>query len=63
MATEAQRKAVKKYDEVNTRQLHLKLNIKTDADILAQLDRQDSVQGYIKELIRKDINADQSVNT
>ncbi len=63
MATEAKRRASRKYDDANTRQLHLKLNIKTDADILAQLDRQDSMQGYIKELIRKDINADQSVNT
>ena len=52
MATEAQKRAVLKYDTANTTQLHLKLNNKTDADILAWLAQQDNVQGYIKQLIR-----------
>lgn len=55
MATDAQRRAVKKYDAENTRQIHLKLNLKTDADILQHLEKQESVQGYIKQLIREDI--------
>ena len=55
MATEAQKRAVLKYEAKNTVQLHLKLNIKTDADILQRLDEVDSKQGYIKELIRRDI--------
>ena len=55
MATEAQRKAVKKYDLANTRQIHLKLNKKTDAEMIAWLDQKDNVQGYIKDLIRCDM--------
>ena len=55
MATKAQRKAVEKYDAANTKQIHLKLNIKTDADILDYLNKQENVQGYIKKLIREDI--------
>ena len=55
MATEAIRKAVKKDDAKATKQVHLKLNLKTDADILDHLEKQESVQGYIKKLIREDI--------
>ena len=46
-----------RYDSTHTRQIKLKLNLKTDADILEKLDSVDSKQGYIKELIRKDIKA------
>ena len=53
--TDAKRKAIKKYDETHTRQLNMKLNLKTDADIFEHLNKQESVQGYIKGLIRKDI--------
>ena len=53
--TDAKRKAIAKYDAANTKQIHLKLNRNTDADILAQLDKVESIQGYIKELIRKDM--------
>ena len=53
--TDAKRRAIQKYDAANTKQIHLKLNIKTDADILVQLAKQASVQGYIKDLIREDI--------
>lgn len=55
MATEAQKKAKAKYDKANTKQIMLKLNLKTDADILDQLDSVENKQGYIKDLIRKDI--------
>ena len=55
MATDAQKRAVMKYDATNTRQIKLKLNEKTDADILAHLDSLDNVQGYIKRLIREDM--------
>ena len=47
--------AKERYDNANTRQVKMKLNIKADADILAWLDAQDSKQGAIKELIRKEI--------
>lgn len=54
--TEAKRRAIQKYDSANTRQIHLKLNLKTDADILARLGEVNSIQGYIKDLIRKDMS-------
>lgn len=55
MTTEAQRRAKEKYDRANTKGLYLKLNLKTDADILDWLEKQENVQGYIKELIRTDM--------
>ena len=54
--TEAQKRATQKYDAKNTKQYHLKLNLTTDADIIAQLEKQESVQGYIKTLIRSDMD-------
>ena len=53
--TDAKREAIARYDAKATKQIHLKLNIKTDADILEHLEKQKSIQGYIKDLIRKDI--------
>ena len=55
--TEAKRKAIQKYDSANTKQYHLKLNVKTDAVIIEQLSQVDNVQGYLKELIREDIDS------
>ena len=46
-----------KYDKVNTTQIRLKLNLKTDADILEKLASVGNKQGYIKALIRADIEA------
>lgn len=48
-------KASTKYNKANVRQIKLNLNLKTDADIIAALDACGNKQGYIKELIRKDI--------
>ena len=52
--------AQNRYDEWNTTQIKLKLNNKTDQDILAWIKkhthgRDTSVQGAIKSLIREDI--------
>lgn len=47
-------KASMKYDKENVKQVKLSLNKKTDADVIAILESKDNVQGYIKELIRKD---------
>lgn len=55
MVSEAQKQASARYDAANTRQIKLKLNTKTDADILDLLDSLDNVQGYIKGLIRQDM--------
>ena len=57
MVSKAQIKAQAKYDKGNTKSIHLKFNMKSDADILKKLDSVESKQGYIKELIRKDIES------
>lgn len=44
-----------RYDRNNTVRVALKLNTKTDADILARLEKVGNKQGYIKGLIRKDM--------
>lgn len=55
MTTEAQKRAAAKYDAQNTKVVKMKLNKRTDADILRKLQEVDNKQGYIKNLIRKDI--------
>ena len=45
-----------KYDKANTvRICGLKLNIKNDIEIINKLKSQSNKQGYIKDLIKKDI--------
>lgn len=57
--TESQKKALRKYEASHTVQIHLKLNVNTDEDILVQLakvaEEPGGKQGYIKRLIRQDI--------
>ena len=55
MATEAQKKAQAKYDARTAKYISLKLNIKTDADLIDLLGKQKNVQGFIKDLIRKEL--------
>lgn len=50
-----QSKSQAKYDKTHTRRINLKLNLELDADILQKLDSVDSMQGYIKDLIRADL--------
>ena len=45
--------ARERYDEANTKFYGLKLNRKTDADLIAFLDASGNVQGTIKEALRK----------
>lgn len=54
MTSKAQAKASAKYDKANTKGVYLKLNTRTDADILDILSNVGNVQGYIKQLIRAD---------
>lgn len=54
MASKAQIKASERYDRLNTKQIVLKLNKRTDADILEILESVGNKQGYIKSLIRQD---------
>lgn len=62
MPSEAHRRANAKYDAANTIQVHLKLNVRTDEDIIrklesaAETDPTTGKQGYIKALIRADIH-------
>lgn len=44
-----------KYDKNNTRRIQMKLNLKLDKDVLDWLDKQGSMQGAIKKLIREQI--------
>ena len=55
LTKKSQLKAQKKYDKVNTKSYCMKLNMTTDKDIIERLQEKESVQGYIKELIRRDI--------
>ena len=49
-------KYTKKYDENNTTRVQLKLNNKTDSDILEYLDKVENKQGTIKRLLREEIS-------
>ena len=50
-------------DQKNARFYGLKLSKTTDADIIAWLDSQESVQGYLKTLIRNDMKGDSTMIT
>ena len=54
-STESQIRASIGYNKENTVQISLKLNRSTDADLIDNLNRVTNKQGYIKELIRRDI--------
>lgn len=55
MVTEAQKKASAKYHKEHLKVINVRFNKTTDADIIEYLDMIDNRQGYIKELIRKDM--------
>jgi hypothetical protein len=54
-ASVAHNRATAKYNAANTKQFPFRLNLNTDQDVLAKLETVDSVAGYIKQLIREDI--------
>ena len=55
MSTKAEIKAINKFNKEKTKSVQLRLNLKTDKDIIEKLDSVPSKMGYIKQLIRKDI--------
>ena len=55
MITDAQKRATIKYEKSNIKRVVLKLNKKTDADIIDYLDQQKNVNGKLKDIIRKKI--------
>lgn len=55
MASEAQRKANREYDKLNTKKITFKLNLNTDRDILDFLNAEKNKQGLFKSLMRGEI--------
>ena len=55
ITSESQIRAQAKYDAEHTTRISLKLNIRTDQDIIRWLWEQGSKQGSIKRLIREEI--------
>lgn len=53
---DAQYRASQKYKNENIRRIVLSLNKRIDEDIINHLDHKDNIQGYLKEIIRKDMN-------
>jgi hypothetical protein len=54
--TEAQRRARNKYNKKMIRNLTVSLNRKTDDDIIVFLENKENIGGYIKSLVRKDMD-------
>ena len=46
---------LREYDKAHTVGVYLKLNRKTDADVIERLKKEPNKQGYIKALVRADI--------
>lgn len=55
MKTKAEIRASNKYNKEKTISVQLRLNKTIDADIISKLQSVPSKMGYIKELIRKDL--------
>ena len=43
------------YEKENLRQIRLKINRKTDPEMLEWIEKHENIQGYIKQLIRRDM--------
>ena len=44
-----------RYEKENLRQIRLKINRKTEPELLGWIEKQDNIQGYIKRLILEDM--------
>ena len=53
--TQAKAAYIRDYEKTNYKQITLKVSRIHDADILRQLESQDNIAGYIKALIRSDM--------
>ena len=62
ITSESQIRAQAAYDRKNTVRLSLKLNVRTDGDIIQCIQSQKSMQGTIKRLIREEIARADSQN-
>ena len=45
----------RRYELANLKTYTFRLNIKHDADVIAEREKQDNKQGYVKQLVRADI--------
>lgn len=63
MTSDAQRKAVKKYEAAHTISYKVKLNKRTDAEVIKKLKEVSNRNGYFKALIRADLSGNISWNT
>ena len=59
---ETQKKYQAEWSKKNVKGIYIKLSKSTDADIISSLEDQNNKQGYIKELIRADIKAENSID-
>lgn len=57
--SEAKLKAIRKYQKNTMLQINLTLHKRNDADIIRKLGQVENKTGYIKELIRKDLDNEQ----
>ena len=51
------------YEKENLRQIRLKINRKTEPELLAWIEKQDNIQGYIKRLILEDMQREKEKAT
>ena len=52
---EVEKKAARKFQKERMKQLNIRLNDRTDADIIAFLETIDNKRGYLLDLIRSDM--------
>ena len=60
--TAKRRTAQSKWLKANTKGFYLRLNLKSDADIIEHLGTVENKQAYVKDLIRMDALRDHSVD-
>ena len=58
MGTSAQTRATVKYIKNNTKTFVVRCNIRKDADIIEFLGTKDNVAGYLKDLLRRELQKD-----
>jgi len=51
-----------KYEKENLRQIRLKINRKTEPELLEWIEKQENIQGYIKQLIREDMKGEKKMD-
>ena len=52
---DAQLRAMRKYEKKNIKQVLLKLNRRTEPELVAKIESVENKAGYLKELIRRDL--------